>query len=80
MAEKLSSCNYIVNFPEYRGGLDLSTGHVETPYLDVAGDFTFECGMGMLHGYVKAVDDPSKVDLQALKREISAYRPGSGTG
>jgi len=77
VAEKLSSCNYIVNFPEYRGGLDLSTGHVETPYLDVAGDFTFECGMGMLHGYVKAVDDPSKVDLQALKREIGAYRPGS---
>jgi len=80
VAEKLNSCNSIVRFPEYQGSLDLSKGHLETPYLDVAGDFTFECGMGMLHGYVKAVNDTSAVDLQAVKREVSTYKPSSGAG
>jgi plastocyanin domain-containing protein len=75
VAEKLTSCNSIVRFPEYQGALNLGQGNLETPYLDVAGDFTFECGMGMLHGYVKAVDNTSSVDLEAVKREVSAYRP-----
>ncbi len=76
--EKLSSCNSIVSFPEYRGALDLSQGQVETPPLDVVGDFTFQCGMGMLHGYVKAVEDPSKVDLPAIARQVSAIRQPAG--
>jgi sulfite exporter TauE/SafE/copper chaperone CopZ len=80
VAETLNSCNSIVRFPEYQGSLDLSKGRLETPYLDVTADFTFECGMGMLHGYVKAVDDTSSVDLQAVKREVSAYKPSSGAG
>jgi sulfite exporter TauE/SafE/copper chaperone CopZ len=80
VAEKLNSCNSIVRFPEYQGSLDLTKGRLETPYLDVSADFTFECGMGMLHGYVKAVDDTSSVDLQAVKREVSAYKPSKGAG
>jgi len=77
VAEKLNSCNYIVNFPEYRGGLDLSQGRLETPYLEVTDDFTFECGMGMLHGYVKVVDDITRVDLQAVRRQITAFKPAA---
>ncbi len=80
VAEKLNSCNSVVRFPEYQGSLDLGAGRLETPYLDVTGDFTFECGMGMLHGYVKAVDDTSSVDLEKVKREVSAYKPASGAG
>jgi len=78
--EKLSSCNYLVSFPEYQGGLDLSKGRLETPYLEISQDFTFQCGMGMLHGYVKVVDDPSRVDLQAVRREVAAFKPASTGG
>jgi plastocyanin domain-containing protein len=80
VADKLSSCNYVVNFPEYQGGLDLSKGQLETPYLEITEDFTFQCGMGMLHGYVKVVPDSSRVDLKAVQRQVAAYRPPAGSG
>lgn len=80
VTEKLSSCNRIVNFPEYQGGLDLGKGEVETPFLEVTDDFTFQCGMNMLHGYVRVVDDTSKFDMQALRRTVGAFRPTSSGG
>ena len=79
-AEKLNSCNYLVYFPEYQGGLDLSKGRLETPYLEVNEDFTFECGMSMLHGYVKVVDDITRVDLAAVRRQVAAFKPAAGGG
>jgi plastocyanin domain-containing protein len=80
LVDKLSACNSIVNFPEYQGGLDLGKGRRETPFLEVTTDFTFECGMGMLHGYVKVVDDTSAVDLQAIRRTVAAFKPRAGAG
>jgi sulfite exporter TauE/SafE/copper chaperone CopZ len=78
--EKLNSCNYIVVFPEYRGRLDLGQGQTETPLIDVNRDFTFQCWMGMLNGYIKAVDDINHIDINAIKKEIAAYRPAGGGG
>lgn len=78
--EKLNSCNYAIVFPEYRGQLDLGQGQTETPPLEITQDFTFQCGMGMLHGYIKVVDDINKVDLDSIRREIDAYRPAGGGG
>jgi sulfite exporter TauE/SafE len=78
--EKLNSCNYIAQFPEYRGQLDLSQGQLATPELPVSQDFTFQCGMGMLHGYVKVVDDINHIDLNAIRQEVEAFRPASGGG
>ena len=80
IAEKLSACNSFVYFPDYQGGLDLGKGTLETPYLDVAGDFTFECGMSMLHGYVKVVDDVTRVDMKAVAQQVAAFKPASGGG
>jgi uncharacterized protein len=80
VVDKLSACNSIVNFPEYQGGLDLAKGRRETPFLDVTTDFTFECGMGMLHGYVKVVDDTTAVDLQDIRRTVAAFKPRAGAG
>jgi plastocyanin domain-containing protein len=80
VARGLSSCNSVVNFPEYQGGLDLSQGQLETPFLEVSADFTFECGMGMLHGYVKVVDDADNVDLNAVRAQVASYRPTAGAG
>ena len=77
--KRLTSCNYIVIFPEYRGKLDLSVGQWETPLLAVSQDFTFTCGMNMLFGYAKVVDDLKKVNLEQIKKELENYRaPNSG--
>jgi sulfite exporter TauE/SafE/copper chaperone CopZ len=79
-AANLSSCNSVVNFPEYQGGLDLRQGQRETPFLDITSDFSFECGMGMLHGYVKVVDDPDKVDLNSVRAQVASFKPRPGAG
>jgi sulfite exporter TauE/SafE/plastocyanin domain-containing protein/copper chaperone CopZ len=79
-ASQLTSCNNVVMFPEYNGGLDLSKGQLETPPLPITQDFTFQCWMGMLHGYVKTVDDLSKVDVKKVKAEVAAYRASSSSG
>lgn len=78
--ERLNGCNYVVQFPEYRGQLDLSKGQLATPELEVTRDFTFRCWMGMLNGYVKVVDDLNNTDLRKIKKEIEAYRPAGGGG
>jgi sulfite exporter TauE/SafE/copper chaperone CopZ len=80
VAQKLSGCNSVVNFPEYQGGLNLEQGQLETPLLDITTDFTFECGMGMLHGYVKVVDDTNNVDLKAVRAQVAAFKPRAGAG
>ncbi len=79
--EAITSCNSPVVFPEYNGALDLAKGQSETPAIPVTDDFTFRCWMGMLNGYVKAVDDLDKVDIEKVRAEIQAYRAaGSGGG
>ena len=79
--EQLGSCNGTVVFPEYQGQLDISQAdQTETPWLTPEQDFTFQCGMGMLHGYVKVVDDINNADLNAIKKEIQNYKPASGAG
>jgi len=76
-----SSCNSPVVFPEYNGALNLAKGQMETPAIPVTDDFTFQCWMGMLHGYVKAVDDLAKVDIEKVRAEIQDYRAtGGGSG
>ena len=76
--EQLNSCNSIVVFPEYQEQMDLQS-HNETPFITPEQDFTFQCGMGMLHGYVKVVDDISKVNIDDIKNEISNYTPSTGS-
>lgn len=76
---ELTGCNGSVSFPEYSGRLDLSDGRSSTPAIPVDEDFTFQCWMGMLHGYVKVVDDLAALDLDEVRKEIGAYRaPGDG--
>jgi hypothetical protein len=36
--------------------------------------------MGMLHGYVKTVDDLAKIDMKKIKAEIGAYRATASGG
>ena len=80
VAEKLNSCNSYVTFPALNGALDLAAGKLETPVLTPETDFTFECGMGMLHGYIKVVDDIKKVNIDDVKKEISQFKPATNGG
>jgi hypothetical protein len=77
--EEINSCNYIIYFPDFGGGIDLNE-NTETPVLKADKDFTFECGMSMLHGYVKVVDDINNIDLEAIKSEVENFKPASGGG
>ncbi len=76
--DQLNGCNDIVVFPDYNGSLNLSAGELETPELTAESDFTFECAMSMLHGYVKVVDDLTKVNIEEIKAEIRDYVPAGG--
>lgn len=79
-ADSLTSCNNPVVFPEFNGALDLSKGQLETPAIPVSADFTFQCWMGMVHGYAKAVDDLSKVDIDKIRTELGTYRAAGESG
>lgn len=76
--EQLGGCNTVVVFPEFNGQIDLST-QKETPLLPTDLDFTFQCSMNMLHGYVKVVDDINNIDLDDIKEEIQNYTPAAGS-
>jgi len=78
--QSLTSCNSPVVFPEYNGILDLAKGQLMTPEIPVTGDFGFQCWMGMLHGYVKVVDDITKADVEKIRAEIGASRASGGAG
>jgi uncharacterized protein len=71
----LTGCNSVVEFPGYPATVDLAAGARDASFPEVAGDFTFRCGQGMLHGYVKVVDDVRSFDRDALTRQVDAYRP-----
>jgi sulfite exporter TauE/SafE len=76
--EQLNGCNTYVVFPEFNGQLDVSS-QKETPLLPADQDFTFQCSMNMLHGYVKVVDDINNVNLDDIKKEIENYKPAGGS-
>ena len=76
--EQLNSCNNIVVFPEFQGQLDLES-QKETPLITPEQDFTFQCWMGMLHGYVKVVDDINNTNIDDIKNEVDNYTPPAGS-
>ncbi|KUO74682.1 MAG: heavy metal transporter [Clostridia bacterium BRH_c25] len=78
--EQLNSCNNVIVFPDYGGQLDLSAGELETPALDITEDFTFQCWMGMLNGYVKVVDDVNNIDMEAIRKDVESFVPPAGSG
>lgn len=79
-ADSLTSCNNPIVFPEFNGALDLAKGQFETPAIPVTADFSFQCWMGMIHGYAKVVDDISKADIVKIRAELGNYRAAGGAG
>lgn len=70
---QLTSCNGTVVFPELGGELDLNS-QKETPlFTPPDSNFSFQCGMGMLNGYVEVVDNLNKIDLNAIKKDAQSH-------
>jgi hypothetical protein len=80
VGKNLSACNSEVNFPAYGGGLNLAQGQLATPLIPVDKDFVFQCGMAMLHGYVRVVEDLSAADPEGIKAVVRAWKPAKGSG
>ena len=76
--KQLTGCDGTVVLPELGGSLDLST-QKSTPSFTPQSDFSFECGMGMLRGYVKVVDDINHIDIAAIKNQAKG-KVASGGG
>lgn len=76
-AKQLSSCNDVVVFPSLGGELDLRS-YKSTPAFTPQSDFSFECGMGMLSGFVKVVDDIHTIDIGAIQSEAKNYVSSGG--
>jgi hypothetical protein len=57
--------------------LDLKEGENKIEFIP-DGDFGFNCWMGMLHGYIKVVDDINKVDLAEIKDEVKNIKSAAG--
>lgn len=79
-AVQLDGCNNVVFFPEFNGALNLADGQLDTPPLPITDDFSFQCSMNMLHGYVKTVNDLAKVKLDDVRKELANWTPPAGGG
>ena len=66
----------VVDFPEYRGQLDLAAGDLETPELDMFTDFGFVIGSRSFYSYVKVVEDIKDINLETIKLEAANYMNG----
>ncbi|NPV92811.1 MAG: heavy metal transporter [Firmicutes bacterium] len=73
-AENLNSCTYVMVFPDYQEQVPLKEGTNELRFTPEK-DFSFQCSMGMLNGYVKVVDDLNQVNQEQIAREIGQIEP-----
>lgn len=66
--------NKTLLFPRYYTQIDIQKGENKI-YLVPDGDFDFTTSNNAFYGYVKVVDDISKVDIEAIKAEVSKFVP-----
>lgn len=66
--------NKTLLFPKYYTQIDMQEGQNEI-FLTPIGDFDFTTLNNTFYGYVKVVDDISKIDIDAIKEEVSKFVP-----
>lgn len=82
---ELNVHNSTMIFPEFNSKIGLKKGENELQFTPDS-DFSFQCGTGLLNGYVKVVEDINKIDMDAIKAEVKDYVPprtgslGGGSG
>jgi hypothetical protein len=77
--EQLNSCNNRLTFPEYYANISLRQGANEL-ILNPESDFSFGCWMGMLHGYVRVVDDINNYNMDEVKEKVKNFKPSKTSG
>ncbi|MDR1627080.1 MAG: sulfite exporter TauE/SafE family protein [Spirochaetia bacterium] len=70
--DSLDPGNSRLVFPLYYTRIDMRRGYNEINFMP-AGDFDFSTADNVFYGYVKAVDDLSKADIEAIKAEVAAF-------
>jgi sulfite exporter TauE/SafE/plastocyanin domain-containing protein len=73
-ADKLNSSNATLSFPTYSTELPLKEGANPIQFVPDT-DFEFSSIDNSYFGYVKVVDDINKIDLEAIKKEVSEFVP-----
>lgn len=73
-AKQLNTSNQTLSFPTYNTELPLKAGANPIQFIPDT-DFAFSSSDSSYFGYVKVVDDINKIDLEAIKKEVSEYVP-----
>ncbi len=71
---RINSGNSTLLFPVYNAQVNMSVGE-NTIQLVPEEDFDFSTSDNSFYGYVKVVDDLSKADIEAIKKEVDQYVP-----
>ncbi len=66
--------NNAILFPRYSANLDVLQGENKISFYPDQ-DFDFFTADGVYYGYVKVIEDINNVDKEAIRQEISKYRP-----
>ncbi|TYQ16904.1 UNVERIFIED_CONTAM: sulfite exporter TauE/SafE [Acetivibrio alkalicellulosi] len=78
IVDEANYCNSIIVFPEYNARIRLDYGVNEITFIP-EGDFSFSCWMGMIHGYVKVVEDTNNINIDIIKDEVRSFIPPQST-
>lgn len=78
-ANGVDSSKSTLVFPYYYAELNLNEGDNEISFIPDQ-DFYFYSSDGSFAGYVKVVDDISKIDINAIKKEVSEFDPSASQG
>jgi plastocyanin domain-containing protein len=70
--DSLDPGNNALVFPAYYQKIDMAQGDNTIEFLPDA-DFAFSTADSVFYGYVKVVDDITKVDIDAVKKEVSEF-------
>lgn len=74
--KSLNSCNDIIVIPSLNKQINLQPGENVIEFTPQDSDISFSCGMGMIRGVIKVVDDIKSVDTS--KEDPSIPAPNSG--
>lgn len=74
---QLNDHNSSLIFPEYNARLSLEKGENLLKFIPEV-DFTFQCTLGKLNGYIKVVEDITDIDQESIRNEVENYQPAYG--
>jgi len=71
---KINDSNSTLIFPKYNARMNMQEGDNKISLIPQS-DFDFSTADNAFYGYVKVVDDITKIDIDAIKNEVNQYVP-----